>query len=110
MNNKIKNLNNEISNSIHEIYSRSLFNVKEISEYDINEINLNAYLLFRNYKDLVDEYEKIFTNMKNEMSKLNSELLLTEIALDKLSGGNSKKIIDSITEKDIIKAVMKNIK
>jgi hypothetical protein len=40
MNNKIENLKGEISNSIHEIYSRSLFNVKEISEYDINEINI----------------------------------------------------------------------
>lgn len=101
-------LEKQIKKNIHNIFNKSLLNIKYLNDDDIENINLEIMILYKSFNDLILEYQNEIMNLKKELSEtklesdnLASELLISETALNKITGGHAKEEMAKVTVNDI---------
>lgn len=108
-------LKEKIIDDINDIFGVSLLNVNQLRDIDIQHINCTIFYLYKKIKELISNYENEIINLECELHKIKkecnslnktsdnlaNELLLAEIALNKLTNGHAKEEMDKVTLNDI---------
>ena len=108
-------LKEKIIENIHDIFARTVLSINYLNDSDIEHINRVIFVLYQEFKKVIANYENEILNLECELSKIKkkynclnkisdnlaSELLLAEVALNKITDGHAKEEMDKLTLDDV---------